>query len=297
MRMLFRIAVAAALWPATAAADQAVAIRFAGTVGEQPFACGRSYEGIGSTRSTITPSDFRFYVSEVALIASDGRRVPVKLADDGKWQDGAVALLDFEDKSGPCANGTAETRDTVQGTVADGSYVGLAFTLGVPFARNHQDATIAGSPLNLTSLFWNWQAGYKFLRVDMATAGLPQVAPMHGHVPKFGDRHGSMALGFALHLGSTGCTAAAGTQPPSACSNPNRPAIVLDRFDAARDVVAVDLARLLADTNLDANQPETPAGCMSSPNDGDCSGIMRHLGLGFGGQPSGEQRLFRVVRQ
>jgi hypothetical protein len=33
---------------------------------------------------------------------------------------------------------------------------------------------------------------------------------------------------------------------------------------------------------------------MSSPEDGDCLGIMHNLGLGFNNQPSSGQTLFRV---
>ena len=63
-----------------------VTLRFAAQVAGQPFECGKSYTGIGRTASTITPSDFRMYVSEVHLIEASGRAVPVTLAQDGIWQ-------------------------------------------------------------------------------------------------------------------------------------------------------------------------------------------------------------------
>jgi hypothetical protein len=102
--------------PAAALAPglQAVSLRFAAQVNGQPFACGQRYTGIGSTRSTITPSDYRFYVSEVHLIDAAGRAVPVALAQDGAWQLDNLALLDFENGSGPCRNGTAATNTTVR---------------------------------------------------------------------------------------------------------------------------------------------------------------------------------------
>jgi len=273
--------------------ERSVAITFMGTVGDEAFVCGRSYTGIGRTGSTVTPSDFRFYVSDIQLLSASGQAVPVRLEQDGIWQYENVALLDFEDRTGPCLTGTPETRGVVVGRIPKGQYRGLRFTLGVPFGLNHADATIAPSPLNLTSLFWSWQAGYKFVRIDLATFGRPQ-AIVPGMAPRFGDLEGSQVLGFAIHLGSTMCAAEGATRPPSACRNPNRPTITLPDFDPDRDVVVADLRRLLDGVDVDTNQPGTPAGCMSTPTDADCNPLMRNLGLPFGGEPAGPQRFFRV---
>ncbi len=146
-----------------------VAINFEAWVGDREFSCGESYENIGTAKSTVTPTDFRFYVSNVALIDEDGNAVPLELEQDGKWQHEKVALLDFEDGTSACDNGTAEMRTMVVGTVPEGNYQSLQFTMGVPEQLNHEDAAIAPSPLNLTSMWWNWQGGYKFLRVDLET--------------------------------------------------------------------------------------------------------------------------------
>jgi uncharacterized repeat protein (TIGR04052 family) len=146
-----------------------IAINFAAYVGEEEFVCGESYQGVGTEKSTVTPTDFRFYVSNVALIDQDGNAVPLKLEQDGKWQYQNTALLDFEDGTSACDNGTAEINTTVVGTIPQGDYQSLQFTLGVPQNLNHDDAAIALSPLNLTSMWWNWQGGYKFLRVDLTT--------------------------------------------------------------------------------------------------------------------------------
>jgi hypothetical protein len=82
---------------------QPITLRFTAQVAGLPFACGQSYTGIGSTRSTITPSDYRFYVSELHLIDTKGRAVPLALTQDGTWQLDNIALLDFENGSGPAA--------------------------------------------------------------------------------------------------------------------------------------------------------------------------------------------------
>ncbi|MEM6611072.1 MAG: MbnP family copper-binding protein [Cyanobacteria bacterium P01_C01_bin.72] len=146
-----------------------VSINFAAYVGESEFACGESYDGVGTEESTITPKDFRFYVSDLALIDDAGNAIPVELEQDGKWQYENTVLLDFEDGTGTCDNGTAAINTEVFGTVPEGDYQSLQFTLGVPEELNHNDAAIAPSPLNLTSMWWNWQGGYKFLRVDLET--------------------------------------------------------------------------------------------------------------------------------
>lgn len=270
-----------------AAGTQAVALRFAAQVNGQSFACGQRYAGIGSTRSTITPSDFRFYVSEVHLIDAAGRAVPVVLAQDGAWQVDNIALLDFEDGSGPCRNGTAATNTTVRGSVPAGAYTGVRFTLGVPFARNHGDPTIAPSPLNLTAMFWTWQGGYKFFKFDTATSGQPvTTAPPD-------PQGGGNASGFSVHLGSTACAAPSRTSPPSACQNPNRVTVQFDRFDPTRQVVVADVGAVLAGANVDVNAPNTSPGCMSFPNDADCPPVMGALGLAYGGAAApGPQRLF-----
>jgi uncharacterized repeat protein (TIGR04052 family) len=270
------VSTAGARSPVVAAAP--LSIDIVAVVAETPFQCGRSYPGIGTTRSTMAISELKFFVSQVRVVGSDGRETPVTLTQDGVWQNGDVALLDFEDGTGDCSNGTPETRRVVQGTVpAEGSYVGLRFDLGLPFDVNHRDPTLQPSPLNLTRMFWNWNGGYKFVRIDLKSTGQPR--------------------GSAVHLGSTGCTPRQGpTTVPVQCANENRASIVLPAFDAARQVVQFDLAALLANTNLDVNAPDTPAGCMATTSDPDCAGIFAALGLPFGATARPvAQRVFTAV--
>ena len=251
-----------------------VSIRFQAMVGDRKLSCGEYYENIGITHSRITPHDFRFYVHNIRLIDDKGSEVAVELDQDGKWQLDDVALLDFENATGGCANGTPETNDGVTGTVPDAKYTGLRFTVGVPFNKNHTDLTTQPPPLNLTAMAWVWNAGRKFMRLDFASTGLPR--------------------GFAIHLGSTGCTPnQTKTTVPASCSETNRPEIELSGFDPSRDIVIADLAALLKDSNVDINQENTPAGCMSGPEDGDCAPIFANLGLPFGGKPAGKQSFFR----
>jgi uncharacterized repeat protein (TIGR04052 family) len=275
--------------PTIAAETQPVTIRFAARVGKQPFACGSNYS-LGKPATNQTLSDFRFYVSEVALIDDKGKAVPLTLEQDNKWQYQNIALLDFENKMGACANGTTEMRDRVVGTVPKGNYTGVKFTLGLPFGLNHEDSTLAPSPLNLTGLWWSWQFGYKFARIDLQS---PTMAPMDGRQKHQG--HGDEASsGFPIHLGSAGCQGGATSEKPTRCTFPNRSTIVLTRFDPAKNLVIADLTQLVATTNLNQNQPKTAPGCMSEPNDRNCIGIMTNLGLPFMNKPAVTQTFFRV---
>jgi uncharacterized repeat protein (TIGR04052 family) len=288
---------------ATAAAIQAVEIKFSAMVGEKPFKCGENYSNLGKPAGSFTATDFRFYVTNLALIDASGKAVPIALKQDGKWQHQNVALLDFENKSGACTNGTADTRDRIIGTIPQGNYKGLQFTLGVPFNLNHEDASLAPSPLNLTSLWWNWRGGYKFLRIDLKNqmAG-PMPAGKSGRQNSKiahtegsnGGSHGGGLQGFPIHLGSTGCQAQANKQKPSNCANPNTAKIVFSNFNPATNTVTADLKSLVSQTNLAVNQANTPPGCMSEPKDGDCTGIMKHLGLPFGDQPAAGQTFFKI---
>src|SRR5690606_29817368 len=99
---------------------------------------------------------------------ADGGVQPIALEQDGKWQLETLALLDFEDGSHGCSTaGNADLNTSLRGTVPEGDYVGLTFTLGVPFGQNHIDPTLSPAPLNTTGMFWNWQNGFRFVRIDM----------------------------------------------------------------------------------------------------------------------------------
>ena len=268
---------AVAAGPAVAA-DQTVTIRFAAHSGGDALACGRTYEGVGATRAAMRLQDFRIYVSAVRLVDEKGREVPVRMTDDGTWQGGDVALLDFENATGNC-NGNAATNNVVKGKVPSGRYRGLVFDLGVPMALNHQDPTMAKAPLNVSALSWPWRAGYKHTTIDIDTssAGKPDAA------------------GFSIHIGATDCGEGPMRAPPSApCSTQNRPTYRFDAFNAASQTVVLDLAALLAETDITVNMPKTPAGCMSGPNDDDCVGVMRRVGLPFRNQAAKAQAWVRV---
>lgn len=280
IRVLFAaagLAVAACSSDSTApAGPQDVSIRFRPQVGSLPFVCGQSFSALGSPATSATVTDFMLYVSDVRLRRADGSTEPLTLVQDGRFQREDIALLDFASTVAGCPNASADTNFVVRGTVPAGTYTGLQFTLGVPFARNHGDQTAAPSPLNLSRMFWSWNAGYKFVRLDFTSSGLP--------------------TGWFVHLGSTTCTPGGGaTVVPTACAQPNRVNVVLPAFDAASQVVVADIAALVAGANLNVNQIGA-AGCMSAPTDTDCPPIFQAFGLPFGGGTApASQSFFRAA--
>jgi hypothetical protein len=306
--------------------DGIYTIRFAGVVGDAPFRCGAAYGGIGVTGSTILPTDFRFYLSEIALIDDAGVQVPMKLVEDGRWQHQNVALLDFEDGSGPCADGTAGVRQTVTGAVPPGRYRGIAFTLGVPPQLNVGSPALPASPLNDPDLAWPAPGGFRFLKVDMATSGQPlgtyrppptgalpaaplpypgqpayafpiypapaYPAPIYPTGPAYGS---PVPYGFPVHIGGADCAAyGPGPYSPPGCGFPTRVRVAFPDFDTGRNVVVADLRGLLAASNVDINTPGTPAGCQSTAGDPDCAGLAAMLGLTPPGGYSPPQSFFRM---
>jgi uncharacterized repeat protein (TIGR04052 family) len=244
------------------------------------FSCTTLYTGVGSNPDAglrlFQPKDARFYVHDVRLTTASGE-VPVTLADDGRWQDGTVALIDAEDGTGTCLNGNAPTNLQVVGTAPAGSYVGLKFKVGVPFAKNHLLADNQVSPLNLSAMFWSWTGGYRFARIEAV------------------DAAGVQLPGGLLHLGSTGCTPTDSTDPRkgvTACTNENLVEVVLPAFDVATDRVLLDLGKLFEHTDLAVNTANTSTGCMSAQSDPECQPLFLKLGLPFGAAAASDQTAF-----
>jgi len=249
-----------------------VTVNFSAMVGDKTFGCGTVYQGIGTGAAQFIASDFRFYISNIRLLTIGGAEVPLTLDEDGIWQTQNVALLDFE--TGPengCGEGNMATNTAVHGKVPAGVYTGIKFDVGLPFDLNHINVSTAVSPLNLTALYWSWNEGYKFLRVDTPD-------------------------NFRFHLGSTGCNGGSPSHPPTICTQPNLPTITLSGFNLAHSVIVADIAALLSDSDINVNQPGSSGGCLSDPDDQDCAPLFHNLGLNFpAGTPgSSPQKLFRV---
>lgn len=246
-----------------------IVIPFAARFGNQPFSCTATVDAGGGS---FAARDLRFYVHSVQLIATDGTVTDVTLRDDGVWQSGGVALLDFEDGTGNCRDGTKGTHTAIEGTVPDGPYVGVRFIVGVPFERNHANPAEAAPPLNLGHMHWGWQAGYKFLRFEgESTAG----------------------GAYRFHLGSTQCAGTVGHI--TGCARPNRAVIELHDFNPGR-AVALDLGALMQGVDLAGASHDSVRSCMSEPDAPDCAAAFMAIGLDLQtGRPLTAQHLFSVL--
>lgn len=271
--------------------DEPIEIAFEARVGDLPFACGRSYTGIGSDGAGATPQDFRFYVHDVRVVTADGEERAVELEDDGVYQGGGVALLDFEDGSGSCTNGTAEMHTTLKGVVraqprhggGEEGYAEIRFRIGVPEAQNHGDLTTLPAPLNDTTMSWSWNAGHIFFAA-------------------WGVFGGDMAFPIGVHVGSTGCMGDAMAGEVVSCSKANRPEIALAGFNHETSKVIVDWGALFAGLSVAAPsaacaevEGETSCACHSFGPEPLCGPLFTAVGLDWSsGKVTAGQSIFRV---
>lgn len=205
-------------------------------------ACARSDANSGAVQFVIEPAaadavrDLRFYIHDVQLLRAQGEAVPFDLIPDSVWQDDRVALVDLFGTS------EADRHAVIRGAIdQDAAYDGIRFVVGVPFEYNHRDPLKAGAPLDKGDLFWTWQSGYKFLRVDLSDEGKET----------------------SFHLGSTGCASASAVRPPKQpCSQPNLMHVELRGFDPLHQPIQVRVSELIE--------------AMRAPESGACTGGYAH---------------------
>jgi uncharacterized repeat protein (TIGR04052 family) len=224
-------------------------IRFSAAVGDQTLSCADG---------PVALRDLRLFVHDPVLLRADGTRVPATFVVSD-WQTERVALLDLEDGSGTCVDGTARVHDTLALNAPEGPYEGLELTLGVPADLNHEDPARAPSPLNLGAMSWGWLNGYKFLRFEARQ-------PDGGTVQ--------------VHLGSTDCTG--GMHEPTVCATGNRPTLSF-AGDPLAGTRVIDLAPLLVRSE--------DGECMGRKDDPDCRDIFAAVGLDATGATVGRYPL------
>lgn len=243
--------------------EQSVSLSFALVAGEQPLRCGAAFGPLGRDQKRVSLRDARLYVQDVALIDDTGKPVPLRLQVND-WQDAKVALLDFEDGSGHCVGGTPATNTQVIGSVPAGHYRGVSLTLGVSQSLNHTSTELQGAPLDLAGMGWSWQAGRKFIKLELDPEGGVSKAD------------GSRANTWYLHLGSTGCAGNPVTGETVACQRANRIPLRFDGFDPATQAVVLDVAALFRDSRLAVDEGAA-VGCMSGPTDPECVAVFKRL--------------------
>lgn len=128
----------------------------------------------------------------------------------------------------------------------------IRFTLGVPFELNHLNPLTQPSPLNVSSMFWVWQTGHKFLRIELASA----------------DEN------WLFHLGSTGCSAPSVMRAPKQpCKQPNQVLVELP-FNHKLKNIDFDIAALLQGVNVTMNNS-----CQSTPDQQSCLNPLSNIGV------------------
>lgn len=226
-------------------------------------------------RFILTNSDsvqrLQFYVHDVVLIGGDGQGHVAQLVQRQPSQSDRIALIDLTPGASPEAQGFVEV------TAPRLTYTGLRFVVGVPFDMNHGNPLMSPAPLNRGELFWSWQAGYKFLRLDVSKAN-----------------HES-----AFHLGSTGCSSASALRPPAApCLQPNLIHVELRDFDPLTQPISVRVGEIVEALN-EEGLPHACTGDYSHPA---CARAFENTGLdprsgvcSGGAAPVCSQRLFHVA--
>jgi uncharacterized repeat protein (TIGR04052 family) len=218
----------------------------------QPVRCGDSVKPPNAAPWSLT--DLRLFIHDLRLVRNDDTEVRFALTPDGHWQNKAVALLDFEDGTGDCLNGTQAQRMKVVGTAPRGEYKALRFTVGVPFSHNHGDPVKATPPLSYTFMHWSWQSGYKFVRMGLQS----------------GDES------TFLHLGSTQCQ---GTFTNiEGCDLENRPTAEIPLRPDAPWRVTLDVDQLTRNVLVQGTADDAP-NCMSQVDNPRCNAWFDNMGL------------------
>ena len=248
--------------------DDSVEIQFALTYDDAAFSCDHKFVVDGLAWQL---SQLQFYISEIEV--KDARN---------NWQSASIEVESSVEEITAAENPTTAKTTTsssvalmggicgqaqtwqvnLASPIARGAIRGLKFTLGVPQHLNHLNPLTQPSPLNQSDMFWTWQLGYKFVRMELAS-------PNHQWI---------------FHLGSTGCQSASPVRPPEApCLFPNRPTIVLDNF-TFENTIALDLSALLKDIKLSQDNS-----CQSAQELALCQRLFERVGI------SNTQQIFKVL--
>jgi uncharacterized repeat protein (TIGR04052 family) len=280
-------------------AMQPVTLRFKAKLGNEDLVCGRNYPQQGATKISATPQDFRFFVEEAYLINAAGQPVRVAFDDALPFQTKDVALIDFTDAAGSCANaGATTTNMVITGQVPAGSYNGVVLVNGVPESLNHGNPTQAAAPLRAPGASWDWLSGYRFVMAELAPvaahagagmdAGL--LPPVDAGVPAADagtGGHGGGGGASAIHLGSTGCAGMVGTPGAITCAKANRNRVTLPSFNPTTQSIVADLSVVFGEVDLSL-------GTQCHGMGPTCASGFAALGVDGDGKPAATQRVFRV---
>lgn len=204
-------------------------------------------------------SQFQLYISNVMVKTKKADWQPLVLNKTDKQHDN-IALIGencHEKNTAQNSDGIADKQMTnwqisFQRPADFSKIKYIKFTIGVPFSVNHLNPLTQESPLNMASMFWGWQMGHKFVRLEMKS-----------------DKDD-----WLFHLGSTGCMSPSALRAPKAeCQYPNRVEVTLP-FNEDEKNIQIDLYSLFKGVKLGREHS-----CQSSPTDENCTALMNNIGI------------------
>ena len=209
----------------------------------------------GTEGKTWFIEQFQFFIGDVEFKSESSGWHKVKLIEN-PYQTGNSVLLgkncretSQEINSDDSKNWTVEFEPNEHFTQSSA----IRFTVGLPFEVNHLNPISQKSPLNLPSMFWVWQTGHKFIRLELASNNQQ----------------------WLFHLGSTGCSSASVLRAPTqACRYPNTVNVELPILEQQSNnlVLGVDLSVLLNQISL------SPASnCQAEQDNESCLQLLRNL--------------------
>jgi uncharacterized repeat protein (TIGR04052 family) len=194
----------------------------------------------------------QFYINTVEYQQTQGKWLTWPMKTNA-YQSSNVALLGdhCETQGKSNANWVIEFASSVEFN----KNTKVRFTLGVPYELNHLNPLTQKSPLNDSSMFWVWQSGHKFLRLEMIT--------------KNDD--------WLFHLGSMGCKAQSAMRSPKApCLYPNTTTfeITMDSSTKINNRIIFDLEKLIKGIKLiNSNN------CQSNVDNPSCQQLFKNIAL------------------
>ncbi|WDE12633.1 MbnP family copper-binding protein [Thalassomonas haliotis] len=222
---------------------------------QQVLACNKAFSHMGESWRY---QQLQFFISELDVFAKAVDSSPDQAKNswrtwpllESEFQSGNVALLGQVCSPGGNQSSVGNWQLHLAPAFELSSISRIRFTLGIPFALNHQNPLTQKSPFNVPSMFWVWRTGHKFLRLDMV----------------------SDDDNWLFHLGSTGCPAVSPVRPPAEqCRQPNRFQFEL-AFDSKKPELLLDLSRLLTQVALTSKKS-----CQSAPDNPHCRQILANL--------------------
>lgn len=188
----------------------------------------------------------QFYLMDVAVLDKEQQRYQVP----GLYYLGIVC------------DSESERQLAIKTPIPEDEIQELEFHIGVPFELNHANPLTLASPLGRSDMFWSWQLGHKFFRLDLSR--------------KLGG-------GWAFHLGSTGCESPSKVRAPKApCRFPNRAKVRIKRTKG-QNLLVLSLDQLLTVEEL-----SDKTRCMSFPDIASCKRLISNLGV------EGESQVFSL---